>query len=233
MTRRLPFPLLAIFALILGLAFAPESPAKTPKKSARAAASKKGGRSAKTTRAARGRATPSRKGRREVARSRDTRRSRRDVADRRGNRASRNSRSRRESVRVLSRKELKRLSPRERRAYLARQSRARREAARRAAIARAIYLARIRAQDQAFRDQTRANILRDETTGEDLEVRRIAMEALGNHAGSVVVMDPKTGRVYTVVNQEWALRKGFKPCSTFKLVTGLAGLNDNVINPAS
>ena len=45
-------------------------------------------------------------------------------------------------------------------------------------------------------------------------------------------MDPMTGRVYTIVNQEWALRRGFKPCSTIKLVTGLAGLSEKVINPA-
>jgi membrane peptidoglycan carboxypeptidase len=44
-------------------------------------------------------------------------------------------------------------------------------------------------------------------------------------------MDPKTGRVYTVVNQEWALRRGFKPCSTIKLMTGLAGLTEKVIDP--
>jgi cell division protein FtsI/penicillin-binding protein 2 len=78
-----------------------------------------------------------------------------------------------------------------------------------------------------------ANIAKDETTGEDLEVRRVAVAALGGRAGTVVVMDPKTGRVYTVVNQEWALRRGFKPCSTVKLVTGLAGLTEKVIDPAS
>ncbi|MDQ3917910.1 MAG: penicillin-binding transpeptidase domain-containing protein, partial [Acidobacteriota bacterium] len=46
-----------------------------------------------------------------------------------------------------------------------------------------------------------------------------------------VVMNPKTGQVYTVVNQEWGLRRGFKPCSTTKLVTGLAGLTEHVIDP--
>jgi len=43
------------------------------------------------------------------------------------------------------------------------------------------------------------------------------------------VIDPITGRVYAVVNQEWGLRRGFKPCSTIKLVTGVAGLAENVI----
>jgi membrane peptidoglycan carboxypeptidase len=44
-------------------------------------------------------------------------------------------------------------------------------------------------------------------------------------------MDPKTGRVYTVVNQEWGLRRGFKPCSTIKLVTGMAGIKEKIISP--
>src|SRR5256885_11862786 len=81
-----------------------------------------------------------------------------------------------------------------------------------------------------MRDEAMSNIAKDDTTGEDLEVRRAAVAALGNHAGTVVVMDPKTGRVYTVVNQEWALRRGFKPCSTIKLMTGLAGLTEKVIS---
>ena len=75
-------------------------------------------------------------------------------------------------------------------------------------------------------------ISRDNTAGEDQQVRRIAVNALGNHAGTVVVMDPMTGKVYSIVNQEWALRRGFKPCSTIKLVTGVAGLSENVIPPA-
>jgi cell division protein FtsI/penicillin-binding protein 2 len=44
-------------------------------------------------------------------------------------------------------------------------------------------------------------------------------------------MDPKTGRVYTVVNQEWGVRRGFKPCSTIKLVTGAAGISEKLISP--
>ncbi len=42
-------------------------------------------------------------------------------------------------------------------------------------------------------------------------------------------MDPMTGKVYSMVNQEWAVRRGFKPCSTIKLVTGVAGLSENLI----
>jgi len=91
-------------------------------------------------------------------------------------------------------------------------------------------IARQRAADQEMRDEVQSMIARDDTTGEDMEVRAAAVKALGNHAGTVVVMDPKTGRVYSMVNQEWAVRRGFKPCSTIKLVTGLAGLNEGVID---
>ena len=72
----------------------------------------------------------------------------------------------------------------------------------------------------------------DQTEGEDAEVRRVALEALDGHAGTVVVMDPRTGRVYAVVNQEWALRRGWSPASTMKLVTSLAGLGEKVFDPA-
>ena len=119
------------------------------------------------------------------------------------------------------RAEMRRGSSRSRRAILA--ARRRREAARRAAIARQ------RAIDKAMRDEVQAFIAKDDLKGEDPEVRRIAVNALGHHAGTVVVMDPVTGRVYSIVNQEWALRRGFKPCSTIKLVTGVAGLSENAI----
>src|SRR6266513_4228903 len=104
-------------------------------------------------------------------------------------------------------------------------------ARRRAEAARQAAIARQRALDDGLRNEVQANIAKDNTVGEDLEVRKAAVAALGNHAGTVVVMDPRSGRVYTVVNQEWALRRGFKPCSTIKLVTGVAGLCEKVIQP--
>jgi len=105
------------------------------------------------------------------------------------------------------------------------------EARRRAEAARQAAIARQRALDEGMRNEVQADIAKDSILGEDLEVRKAAIAALGNHAGTVVVMDPKTGRIYTVVNQEWALRRGFKPCSTIKLVTGVAGLCEKVIQP--
>ena len=105
------------------------------------------------------------------------------------------------------------------------------EARRRAEAARAAAIARQRAIDEGMRNEAAEDIAKDSTVGEDLEVRKAAVNALGHHAGTVVVMDPKSGRVYTVVNQEWALRRGFKPCSTIKLVTGVAGISEKIIQP--
>lgn len=126
--------------------------------------------------------------------------------------------------RPLNKREARRLAAQRRREIL--EARRRAEAARRAAIARQ------RALDQALRDEVQGMISRDNTVGEDAQVRRVAINALGNHAGTVVVMDPMTGKVYSIVNQEWGVRRGFKPCSTIKLVTGVAGLSENVISPA-
>jgi penicillin-binding protein 2 len=100
----------------------------------------------------------------------------------------------------------------------------RREAAARAARERKL------AFERGLRTETIENIANDNTDGEDLQVRRAAVNALGKHAGTVVVMEAQTGKLLTVVNQEWAIKHGFKPCSTIKLVTGVAGLNENVIN---
>ena len=127
----------------------------------------------------------------------------------------------------LSRREL----AAEMRRFQSTHRRALEEARRRAEAARQAAIARQRAIDDGLRSEVQANIAKDSTIGEDLEVRKAAIEALGYHAGTVVVMDPKTGRVYTVVNQDWALRRGFKPCSTIKLVTGVAGLCEKVIAP--
>lgn len=131
------------------------------------------------------------------------------------------------SGRKLSKREL----AAEMRRFDATHRRALEEARRRAEAARAAAIARQRAIDEGMRNEVAENIARDSTAGEDLDVRRAAVNALGHHAGAVVVMDPKSGRVYTVVNQEWALRRGFKPCSTIKLVTGVAGISEKVIQP--
>ena len=106
-------------------------------------------------------------------------------------------------------------------------------ARRRAEAARLAALARRRALEEAMRARVQSMIAKDDTRGEDAEIRRVVMNALGNHAGTVVVMDPQTGRVFSIVNQQWAIRETFKPCSTIKLVTGVAGLSEQVIDPNS
>jgi penicillin-binding protein 2 len=123
--------------------------------------------------------------------------------------------------------------PKNNRAERLRAERLRAEAKRRAEVARLAAIARQRAEEEALRVSVQSMIEKDDATGEDPEIRRVAINALGHHAGTVVVMDPKTGRIYAVVNQQWALREGFKPCSTIKLVTGLAGLNEKIIDPAN
>ena len=71
--------------------------------------------------------------------------------------------------------------------------------------------------------------LGDNVDGDDLTIRRAAVGALGGYAGSVVVVDPASGRILTMVNQKLALQTGFIPCSTVKLVTSLAALTENVV----
>ena len=71
--------------------------------------------------------------------------------------------------------------------------------------------------------------LGDKVDGDDLAVRRAAVEALGVLNGAVVAVDPSNGRVLSIVNQKLALKSGFIPCSTIKLVTALAGLSEHVI----
>ena len=111
----------------------------------------------------------------------------------------------------------------ERRQAILAEKRRREEAAR---IARA----RKAAFERGLHTETLENIAKDESDGEDLQVRRAAVSALGSHAGTVVVMEAQTGKVLTIVNQDWGIRSGFKPCSTIKLVTGVAGLNEKVID---
>jgi len=70
----------------------------------------------------------------------------------------------------------------------------------------------------------------DSVDGEDLLVRRAAVQALGPYNGSVVVADPTSGRILTTVNQKLAFKGAYEPCSTIKIVAALAGLHEGIIN---
>lgn len=118
--------------------------------------------------------------------------------------------------------ERKRAEEVRRQAILAEQRR--REQAAREARARAI------AFERGLRTETVQNIAKDNTEGEDLQIRSAAVNALGSRAGTVVVMEAQTGKVLTIVNQDWAVRNSYRPCSTVKLVTGVAGITENLID---
>jgi len=69
----------------------------------------------------------------------------------------------------------------------------------------------------------------DDPTFDDPIVRQAAVDALGRYNGSVVAVDPNTGRILTVVNQRVAFSDGYIPCSTIKPTIAIAALEENVI----
>lgn len=219
-SRRLVFILFVLICLVFtGTAFGKKKAASKSSRTQKSKSKKSSARSRKS----------SKRGR-QVARS-SSRRSRGRVSARQSKQQrALVAREQAAAIKAMERRLRRPLTKKERAAAMRRASsrvslaaRRRAEAARRAAIARQIAI------DKAMRDQVQALIAKDDISGEDPEVRRVAVNALGHHAGTVVVMDPMTGRVYSMVNQEWALRRGFKPCSTIKLVTGVAGLSENAI----
>ena len=73
----------------------------------------------------------------------------------------------------------------------------------------------------------------DRTAGDDPIVRAAAVEALGPYNGTVVAVEPSTGRILTMVNQRVALKSGFQPCSTVKIPVALAALSEGLIDRAT
>jgi beta-lactamase class D len=69
----------------------------------------------------------------------------------------------------------------------------------------------------------------DVTAGEDPVVRQAAIDALGNMNGTVLAIEPTSGRVLAMVNQKLALSSGAQPCSTIKLSVALAALSEDLI----
>ncbi len=70
----------------------------------------------------------------------------------------------------------------------------------------------------------------DLTAGEDPVVRQAALDALGNMNGTVVAIEPTSGRVLAMVNQKLALSSGAQPCSTIKLSVALAALSEGLVS---
>ncbi|MDE3180052.1 MAG: penicillin-binding protein [Acidobacteriota bacterium] len=72
--------------------------------------------------------------------------------------------------------------------------------------------------------------LGDNTEGQVTSIRDAAVKALGRLNGSIVVVDPNTGRILAFVNQKLGTTRGYIPCSTVKPMVALAGLDQGVIS---
>jgi penicillin-binding protein 2 len=70
-------------------------------------------------------------------------------------------------------------------------------------------------------------------SAKDLAVGEACRRGLGSVRGSVVAMDPYSGRVITVLNPHLAIESAYQPCSVFKVVVAIAGLSEGVITPDS
>jgi len=88
------------------------------------------------------------------------------------------------------------------------------------------YYERFSASSFVSNDQTEGDVI----TGEDPVVRQAALDALGNMNGTVVAIEPTSGRILAMVNQKLALSSGAQPCSTIKLSVALAALSEGVID---
>ena len=88
-------------------------------------------------------------------------------------------------------------------------------------------LANLAAKFPTYGDPT----IGDDPSRDDPAVRAAAVSAIGDLMGAVVVVDPGTGRVLTVVNQQQAFGSGYQPCSVFKPAVALAALGEGIIEP--
>ncbi|HEV7473381.1 MAG TPA: SpoIID/LytB domain-containing protein [Pyrinomonadaceae bacterium] len=88
---------------------------------------------------------------------------------------------------------------------------------------------------RSTRQYSLAGTASDAATADALDGRlqRAAILALGERRGTVIVMDPQTGRVRAVVNRELAFEENLPPGSTIKPFTALAALRSGVINEDS
>ncbi len=73
----------------------------------------------------------------------------------------------------------------------------------------------------------------DSIEGEDLVVRKAAADALGPYNGTVVVADPQSGRILSIVNQKLGLKGAFQPCSTVKVVVSFASLSEGIVDSST
>lgn len=67
----------------------------------------------------------------------------------------------------------------------------------------------------------------------DAVLQRAASEALDGREGTIIVLDPQTGRLRAIVNQRQAFEEAFSPGSTIKPFTALTALRLGLINEKS
>ncbi len=67
----------------------------------------------------------------------------------------------------------------------------------------------------------------------DQSLQLAATSALGDRSGTVIIMDPQTGRIRAVVNSKLAFEEAFRPGSTIKPFTTLAALGSHIIEGGS
>jgi cell division protein FtsI/penicillin-binding protein 2 len=79
--------------------------------------------------------------------------------------------------------------------------------------------------EPTFADST----IGDNIEGDDLVIRKAAADALGRYNGTVVVADPQSGRILSIVNQKLALKGAFQPCSTVKVIVSFAALREEIV----
>jgi len=73
----------------------------------------------------------------------------------------------------------------------------------------------------------------DQVDADDPVVRKAAVDALGPFNGTVVVADPQTGRILTMVNQKLGLTGAFQPCSTVKVMVSFASLSEGIVDAST
>jgi len=64
----------------------------------------------------------------------------------------------------------------------------------------------------------------------DQRLQLAATSALGDRKGTVIVMDPNTGRIRALVNSKVAFEESFRPGSTIKPLTALAALESGILD---
>src|SRR5262245_39378965 len=69
-----------------------------------------------------------------------------------------------------------------------------------------------------------------DSTQYDRALQKTAADALGDVEGTVLVMDPQTGRLRAVVNPRLAFEQSFPPGSTIKSFTALMALRAGLLD---